>query len=149
MFSNGCHTCILLLFSTVRVQHPTALKLVRTIEAKQLQLPDDKVNVIIEGMCAQSEHVLLLCDAWNGRVKAVSTSTDAVTVTVCFHEADSDWRVLGCVLVDAADGQFMAAAEVTHHWKHHRFVFAGPRDAAGSFCCMHSIYVLHASMNDR
>ena len=91
------------------------------------------MNVIIEGMCAQSEHVLLLCDAWNGRVKAVSTSTDAVTVTVCFHEADSDWRVLGCVLVDAADGQFMAVAETTRDMKHQRVVFAGPRDAAGSF----------------
>ena len=123
-----CVSCV-----TVRVQQPTALTLVRTIEIKQLRLPADTEDVMIYGICGQTEHVLLVCDVANRSVKSVSTSTDALSVTVCSQDAYSGVYVQGCMLVDAADGQFTALAEITLDRMHHQVAFAGPRDAAGLF----------------
>ena len=132
-----CFSCV-----TARDQVATTLTLVSRIDDEKLRLPDEE-SVIIKGMCAQSEHVLLVCDVKKGRVKSVSISTDAVhvDVTVCFQEADRDWRVLGCLLVDADDGQFLAVAENGRDSKQQRVVFAGPRDAAGSFA-VHNVVQL-------
>ena len=49
------------------------LGLVRTIDVHRLRLPDDTRDLDVRGIAAHSEHVLLVCDSANGRVKSVST----------------------------------------------------------------------------
>ena len=111
--------------------HPTKLTLVRTFKQKQMKLPGDIVDVLISGMSAEEEDLLLFCDYSNGRVKSVSRSTRAVNCI--FAEPDDEWKLCCCVLVNRAEGHFLIVLEVRKNKDRKRITISRDGDSAGKF----------------
>ena len=123
----------------MKVRQPTALRLIYTFEVGQLRISGDTDNVLIRGMVAQDDDVLLCADYYNRRVKSVSISKRSIYVL--FEEPDKSWRVSNCLLLDVADGKFLAITENMEGLDEcdMRIVIAGPRDSSGLFRTHHIV----------